>query len=117
MTTPLLNLPGAVAGDGIDAGVAAHYGSFNAVQRALENGDVASIRAMAQRMRSSVGGSMTVVARAAETPVTTQPQAQVQPSGADLRELQAIEDLLTGTEQERREGLDRLHQIIRRLRQ
>ena len=39
MTSPLLDLPGAVAGDGIDAGVAAHYGSFNGEQRTLEAGD------------------------------------------------------------------------------
>jgi folate-binding protein YgfZ len=38
MTTrsPLLASPGAVAGDGVDAPVAAHYGSFNREQRALE---------------------------------------------------------------------------------
>ena len=39
MTSPLLDLPGAVSGDGIDAGVAAHYGSFNNEQRALAAGD------------------------------------------------------------------------------
>jgi len=39
MTSPLLGLPGAVGGDGVDAPVAAHYGSFNGEQRALENGD------------------------------------------------------------------------------
>ena len=39
MTSPLLALPGAVAGDGIDAPVAAHYGSFNGEQRTLESGD------------------------------------------------------------------------------
>jgi hypothetical protein len=41
MTTrsPLLDLPGAVAGDGVDAPVAAHYGSFNREQRALEQQD------------------------------------------------------------------------------
>ena len=39
MTSPLLGLPDAVAGDGIDAGVAAHYGSFNGEQRALEAAD------------------------------------------------------------------------------
>jgi len=38
MTSPLLNLPGAVGGDGIDAPVAAHYGSFNGEQRLLESG-------------------------------------------------------------------------------
>jgi folate-binding protein YgfZ len=35
----LLDLPGAVAGDGIDAPVAAHYGSFNGEQRTLESGE------------------------------------------------------------------------------
>ncbi|WP_028660422.1 YgfZ/GcvT domain-containing protein [Nocardioides insulae] len=39
MTSPLLALPGAVAGDGADAPVAAHYGSFNLEQRRLEAGD------------------------------------------------------------------------------
>jgi tRNA-modifying protein YgfZ len=39
VTSPLLDLPGAVAGDGIDAAVAAHYGSFNGEQRTLEAGD------------------------------------------------------------------------------
>jgi folate-binding protein YgfZ len=37
--SPLLDLPGAVAGDGVDAPVAAHYGSFNKEQRALEQLD------------------------------------------------------------------------------
>jgi folate-binding protein YgfZ len=37
--SPLLGLPGAVGGDGIDAPVAAHYGSFNTEQRALEAGE------------------------------------------------------------------------------
>lgn len=39
MTSPLLQLPGAVGGDGIDAPVAAHYGSFNGEQRVLEAGE------------------------------------------------------------------------------
>ena len=39
MTSPQLGLPGAVAGDGVDAAVAAHYGSFNLEQRALEAGE------------------------------------------------------------------------------
>lgn len=37
--SPLLQLPGAVAGNGIDAPVAAHYGSFNAEQRRLDSGE------------------------------------------------------------------------------
>ena len=39
MTSPLQALPGAVAASGIDAPVAAHYGSFNREQRTLESGD------------------------------------------------------------------------------
>ena len=39
LTSPLLDLPDAVAAEGIDAGVAAHYGSFNREQRTLEAGD------------------------------------------------------------------------------
>jgi hypothetical protein len=31
-------------------------------------------------------------------------------------DLQAIEDLLTGTEAEKRQGLDKLHQLVRKLR-
>lgn len=37
--SPLLSLPGAVAADGVDAKVAAHYGSFNVEQRHLEAGE------------------------------------------------------------------------------
>ncbi|MEZ0579725.1 folate-binding protein YgfZ [Nocardioides sp. MH1] len=39
MRSPLLDLPGAVAGDGIDAPVAAHYGSLHVEQRALAAGE------------------------------------------------------------------------------
>jgi folate-binding protein YgfZ len=39
LPSPLLRLPGAVGGDGIDADVAAHYGSFNKEQRTLESGE------------------------------------------------------------------------------
>jgi tRNA-modifying protein YgfZ len=39
MRSPLLDLPGAVAADGVDRDVAAHYGSFNGEQRTLEGGE------------------------------------------------------------------------------
>ena len=39
MSSPLLRLDGAVAGAGIDAGVAAHYGSISVEQRTLVNGE------------------------------------------------------------------------------
>ena len=38
-TSPLLDLPGAVAADAPDAGVAGHYGSFNNEQRSLVAGE------------------------------------------------------------------------------
>src|SRR3712207_138526 len=39
VTSPLLDLPGAVAADGIDAPVAAHYGSFIGEARTLDRGE------------------------------------------------------------------------------
>jgi folate-binding protein YgfZ len=38
-SSPLLDLPGAVAAEGVDAAVAAHYGSFSVEQRTLAAGD------------------------------------------------------------------------------
>jgi hypothetical protein len=93
--------------------------SAKAVQRALENNDVPSLRAMAQRMRSQLGGGSVTrpsgsrVEVVAEAPAVLPPQQDP----AIREELQTIEDLLTGNEQERREGMDRLHQLIRRMRQ
>ncbi len=92
--------------------------SLKAILRALDHGDAASIRAMASRIHTSLRPSM--------------PYADTPPSGSTLNviapgpsaaassefyaELQTIEDLLTGNEVEKREGLDRLHQLIRKLR-
>jgi hypothetical protein len=39
VTSPLLDLPGAVAAEGVDSGVAGHYGSFNREQRSLVAGE------------------------------------------------------------------------------
>lgn len=93
--------------------------SAKAVQRALDNGDIPSIRAMAQRMRSSLSSAAPVVpVRTAEAPRPAESVVEVRAPQSDvLHDLQTIEDLLTGSEQEKREGLDRLHQLIRKLRQ
>jgi hypothetical protein len=92
-------------------------GSAKAILRGLDNGDVKSIRAMAQRMRDSLGGSRVVTT---PTPASSTMEVRATADVATQLELQAelqlIEDLLTGSESERREGLDRLHQMIRRLR-
>ena len=103
--------------DNADSPYADAVASAKAVQRALENGDVPSIRAMAQRMRSTVGDALPVVTRRAEpAPAPETAAAAPAPRPEIHGELQAIEDLLTGTDQERREGMDRLHQLIRRMR-
>ena len=106
--------------DNPDSPYADAIGSAKAIQRALDNNDVKSIRAMAQRMRASLGGG--TAPRVVSTPVPAASSIDVRPqtdAAAQLElqaELQLIEDLLTGSEAERREGLDRLHQMIRRLR-
>jgi hypothetical protein len=94
--------------------------SAKAIQRALDNSDVASMRAMAQRLRRTLGGGAAAAAGSrievvAQAPATPPPAPPADRAMRD--ELQEIEDLLTGSEQERREGLDRLHQLLRRLRQ
>ena len=105
--------------DNADSPYADAVASAKAIQRALENKDVPSMRAMAQRMRNSLttsGATIDVVERRLPPPVET--ARSTSETNQELRiELQDIEDLLTGSEQERRQGMDRLHQLIRRLRQ
>jgi hypothetical protein len=97
--------------------------SARAILRGLENGEIPSIRSMAQRLQSSLRGARTVepvppVQAAPASSVTVTAPREDLASRVELQaELQLIEDLLTGSESERREGLDRLHQLIRRARQ
>lgn len=108
--------------DNPDSPYADAVGSAKAILRALENNDLKSMRAMAQRMRASLGGSTPVATRTASVPAASTIEVRATPTNdtaAQLEmqaELQLIEDLLTGTEAERREGMDRLHQLIRRVR-
>jgi len=110
--------------DNSDSPYADAVASAKASLRALDNADIPSIRAMAARMRDALGArsvaapvsgagtpaSSAVTVTAAETPAAPQ-------TPNVYSELQAIEDLLTGSDGERREGLDKLHQLLRRLRQ
>lgn len=101
--------------DNADSPYADAVSSEKAVLRALDNVDVPSIRTMAARIRESLGAR----SAAAPTPRVVEVTAsRVEPSLAPdiYLELQAIEDLLTGTDGERREGLDKLHQLVRRMR-
>ena len=100
--------------DNADSPYADAVASAKAIQRALDNNDIPSMRSMAQRLRTSLGGRAPVVAASVTPTISAAPDRTSQ---LELHtELQLIEDLLTGSETERREGLDRLHQLLRRLR-
>jgi hypothetical protein len=98
--------------DNPDSPYADAVNSAKAIVRGVDNDDVPSIRAMAQRLANDLQPS----APASSSVEVTAPRAEA--AAPDVAgELQAIEDLLTGSEVERRQGLDRLHQLLRRLRQ
>ena len=100
--------------DNADSPYADALSSTKSVLQALDNNDLAAVRTTAQRMRRALNGGTPAYSTPASSTVTvTAPQQDTQVTA----ELQAIEDLLTGSESERRQGLDRLHQLIRRMRQ
>ena len=96
--------------------------SAKAILKAIDHGDKSSIRAMAQRISSGISaGNPPSIGAPPATIAATPAASQVNVTAGredpeTLTELQAIEDLLTGTEAERRQGVDRLHQLLRRLR-
>jgi hypothetical protein len=110
--------------DNPDSPYADAVASAKAIQRGLERSDVPSIRSMAQRMvvdlRPSEGApavrTIDVVARPTPAPAASSAMASEALPSDFSAELQAIEDLLTGTDAERRQGMDRLHQLVRRTR-
>ena len=104
--------------DNADSPYADAVASAKAIIRAVDNNDVKSIRAMAARMHDDLDktpqrATQTVDVVAA---APTNSAAAAAPAAEIYTELQSIEDLLTGTEPEKRQGLDRLHQLVRRLR-
>jgi hypothetical protein len=108
----VLTLIRARISDNPDSPYADAVASAKAILRDLDHQDVASMRSMAQRMATSLGSKPGGVQAPAS--VVTVAETALPPDY--LSELQAIEDLLTGNENERRQGLDRLHQLIRKLR-
>lgn len=99
--------------------------SAKAILKSIDHDDKASIRAMAQRISAKLQPASTAAASPSGNPPATiaaiPAVSQIEVTGGrsdpdTTAELQAIEDLLTGTEAERRQGLDRLHQLLRRLR-
>jgi hypothetical protein len=96
--------------DNSDSPYADAVASAKAILRALDHDDIPSIRAMAKRMYNDLQPA------AGPSPKGVEVTAQKDIESEIHTELQAIEDLLTGTEAERRQGLDRLHQLVRKLR-
>jgi hypothetical protein len=95
--------------DNPDSPYADAVSSAKSILKALDHDDTASMRAMAQRIVADLQ-PMQGAARPAITTLEVTAPPDV------LSDLTAIEDLLTGSETERRQGVDRLHQLIRRLR-
>jgi hypothetical protein len=93
--------------------------SAKALLRALDDGEISSVRSHARRMRDALMGSAPAALASPAAEAAAAPQeASDSASRLEMQtELQMIEDLLTGSEAERREGMDRLHQLIRRMRQ
>lgn len=109
--------------DNADSPYADAVASARAILRAIDNSEIPSIRAMATRMYEGLAPKVATPAKSSVDVVTARPEPAptaaapvVNTSPDTYAELQAIEDLLTGSETERRQGTDRLHQLIRRLR-
>jgi hypothetical protein len=102
--------------DNPDSPYADAIASAKAILRALDHDDVSSIRAMATRMVNDLQ-PLIGVGPASASQITVRPAEAGPHTDPEIySELQAIEDLLTGTEAERRQGIDRLHQLVRKLR-
>ena len=124
----VLTLVQAKVVDNADSPYAEAVAAARAMLRAIDNGEVPSIRAMASRMYDSLASmldqpaprqpasAVDVVAPRIEPRVEPRVDESSTSSREMHEELQEIEDLLTGTESERRQGLDKLHQVVRRLR-
>ncbi len=98
--------------DDVKSPYAAATASTKNLLRLIEAGKAGPIRSGAVELRNLLSGPATTV-----EVVTVPREAEVTPIPDDLhRQIQAIEDLLTGTDAERREALERLHQLERRLR-
>jgi len=102
--------------DNADSPYADAVASAKAILRALDHDDISSMRAMAKRMYNDLQPSGVVAGPSAGHAPAGEPAPTLKTDPELLAELQAIEDLLTGSEAERRQGMDRLHQLVRKLR-
>jgi hypothetical protein len=113
--------------DNADSPYADAVASAKAILRALDNSDIPSIRSMASRMYEDLrpkiaegpalaSSTSSSSGPASNTVDVTAPRIESTSSVEVYMDLQAIEDLLTGTDSEKREGLNKLHQLVRKLR-
>lgn len=106
-----------------------HYGAvqtLTSLARSADKGDVAAVKTQSGELLNRLGDAVVVDMprsvgqpphrSATETRIRSDEELEAPPTVELYLELQAIEDLLTGTEGERREGLDKLHQLVRKLR-
>jgi len=123
----VLTLVSAKIFDNVDSPYADAVASAKSILRALDNSDVPSIRSMATRMHDDLAGKTEMAgAPASISPIpapapassidVTAPRTDAAVSADMYAQLQSIEDLMTGSDAEKREGLDKLHQLVRRLR-
>jgi hypothetical protein len=98
--------------DNLDSPWAEAVAGAKTALRALEQNDVAALRSAAQRMRAATAENRPRPPVQEGAPPVADTAAAIELQA----ELQLIEDLLTGTDAERREGMDRLHQLVRKVR-
>lgn len=107
--------------DNPDSPYAASVNNTKALLRAIDQRDPWTIKRLSTTLMAELdrGTPAATTVSVTPAPVQTAPSTtQASGTSADVfRELERIEDLMTGDEAEKREGLDRLHQLIRRLRQ
>lgn len=84
--------------------------SLKAIQRAIDQRDITSMRAMASRLRRSLSGPAAVVTA---IPTVATPGVDTQALESELR---VIESMMRGDETDRRRAAERLQEVIRRLR-
>lgn len=104
--------------DNQDSPYALGVQNVKSILRALDSADRTSVRSLAAALRASLPAPATSISSIEVRPSPAPPPGRTAatPDPDLYLELQSIEDSLTGTPEERRAGLDRLHQLVRRLR-
>lgn len=107
--------------DNPDSPYAGAVRTLKTLQIATDRRELAKIKAASTRLAEDVGfvvaaDPATNIAVVPQQSRTTSHELESMPQIEIYMELQRIEDMLTGSEAERRDALDALHQLVRRLR-